>query len=390
MDEYEFEDLVADLWEKQGWDTEATSNSNDGGVDVIAEKETPFNKKEVIQAKRHAPDSTVGRPAIQRMKGAKEQRDDVDTAVVVTTNEFSLPAKEAASNLNIKLVNGEGLISIIDGLKTDSILDRYINIRTDKKCEQIHSTKENLSHSTKENLIKKLDKNIQLSMDNPKINVYSIIFLHSSNSGYFISPQYDDCYYVHGFSNELNAKQNFGSESWKKIKSTANRNNLKLLRKRDDKMYVGRKNAILEPSRMLDIMQEFVSEVFSDTLQNAEIQIYAPTSPSSKSEANNTDRASDMASSKQNNESKEIHESESAQSPDIDRYPGTFPWFDYSTEKWKVVCPYCKQSVHNHPESFVDHWSSSRNCPGPEKRKPRKLKSVSDKEWKNLYKKLDD
>lgn len=223
MDEYEFEDLVADLWEKQGWDTEATSNSNDGGVDVIAEKETPFNKKEVIQAKRHAPDSTVGRPAIQRMKGAKEQRDDVDTAVVVTTNEFSLPAKEAASNLNIKLVNGEGLISMIGGLKIGDTLHKYIDIGTGEERTQ--------THSTKGNLIEKLDKTIQLSEDNPEINVYAIISLRGSNSGYLISPQYDDGYFVHGFLSKLNEKQNFDTVDWKNIRSAADKNNLKLLLK---------------------------------------------------------------------------------------------------------------------------------------------------------------
>lgn len=38
MDPYEFEELVADIWEYQGWETTVTTSSNDMGIDVIEKK----------------------------------------------------------------------------------------------------------------------------------------------------------------------------------------------------------------------------------------------------------------------------------------------------------------------------------------------------------------
>lgn len=51
MNEYEFERLVADICEQQGWETTITAGSNNRGIDILAEKSSPFNQKQVIQAK---------------------------------------------------------------------------------------------------------------------------------------------------------------------------------------------------------------------------------------------------------------------------------------------------------------------------------------------------
>lgn len=75
--------------------------------------------------------------------------------------------------------------------------------------------------------------------------------------------------------------------------------------------------------------------------------------------------------------------------PEVDYDLGAFPWFDYQRDMWKVPCPYCEKRIHNHPESFIDHWYSNPKCKGAKRKKPSKLTSVSDGEWKKLYDKLD-
>lgn len=36
IDPFEFEHLIADIWDYLGWDTEVTSKAQDGGIDVVA------------------------------------------------------------------------------------------------------------------------------------------------------------------------------------------------------------------------------------------------------------------------------------------------------------------------------------------------------------------
>lgn len=66
MDEYEFEYLVAEVWERRGWETTVTTGSTDRGIDVIAQKSSPFSQKHLIQAKRYSEGSKIGGPDIQQ------------------------------------------------------------------------------------------------------------------------------------------------------------------------------------------------------------------------------------------------------------------------------------------------------------------------------------
>lgn len=132
MNEYEFEELVADVWEEYGWDTEVTSGSKDRGIDVIADKSRPFEQKAVIQAKRYGEQNKVGSSEIQQYSSLRHQREGADTVVVVTTSSFSSAAEEMASDLNVKLVNGHTLCDII--LECDNDLLEEYSIGGLSKC----------------------------------------------------------------------------------------------------------------------------------------------------------------------------------------------------------------------------------------------------------------
>ncbi len=109
MDEYEFEHLVAKIWEEEGWNTQVTSGSGDRGIDVKATKSDPLSRKALIQAKRYGQDNKVGSPEIQKYASLYIQEKNVDTVVVVTTSSFSSQAKQVADSTNVELINGESL-----------------------------------------------------------------------------------------------------------------------------------------------------------------------------------------------------------------------------------------------------------------------------------------
>lgn len=64
--------------------------------------------KEVIQAKRRKPGNTVGNGVVQKTAGAA-QRFDAPNAVVVTTSSFTSPAKTAARQADVELIDGDEL-----------------------------------------------------------------------------------------------------------------------------------------------------------------------------------------------------------------------------------------------------------------------------------------
>jgi hypothetical protein len=124
IDEYDFEHLVADVWGQQGWQTTVTSGSKDRGIDVIAEKSSPFRQKHLIQAKRYSAGNKISSPDIQQYSSLRQQEDDVDAVVVVTTSSFTPEAERTAQDLNVKLIDGEELCNIIvDSNSQDIVYD---------------------------------------------------------------------------------------------------------------------------------------------------------------------------------------------------------------------------------------------------------------------------
>lgn len=126
MDDYDFEHFVADLWERMGWKTEVSTQSADRGIDVVATRRSPYEEKALIQAKRYGPNTTVGSPAIQQYASLKHQRHGVDKVLVVTTSGFSGQAAELAHQLNVKLIDGESLVSLVEDLDAMDLVEQYV------------------------------------------------------------------------------------------------------------------------------------------------------------------------------------------------------------------------------------------------------------------------
>jgi restriction system protein len=116
LDGYEFEEFVAELWRRRGWNARVTRGSGDGNIDVVAEHDMVTGEKrtnrEMIQAKHKSKGNTVGVGTVRRTKGS-EVVEPQDNLVVVTTGTFTSGAREAAEKNNVELVDKEKLREMV-------------------------------------------------------------------------------------------------------------------------------------------------------------------------------------------------------------------------------------------------------------------------------------
>ena len=124
MDDYRFEQFVADLWEEMGYRTTVSQQSQDGGIDVLARKRGPGGATEAIQAKRYEESTTVGGPDIQQYFAMKYQA-GADEGLIVTTGRFTDPAEDRAAELGVGLVDGSDLIRLVERHASVEFSHRY-------------------------------------------------------------------------------------------------------------------------------------------------------------------------------------------------------------------------------------------------------------------------
>ena len=103
-----FEILVVDLMKAMNYgDGFVTKMSGDEGIDgIIHEDKLGFNLI-YIQAKRWKPETTIGKPEIQKFAGAMMGPPKVEKGLFITTAKFSQGAKAFADAQHIILVDGK-------------------------------------------------------------------------------------------------------------------------------------------------------------------------------------------------------------------------------------------------------------------------------------------
>lgn len=102
----EFEQFVADLWEQRGYETEWLQLTNDGGRDVIAEKN---GERIVLQAKRNKATNRVSGPEVQQYSSILLD-ETVDGVAIVTTSSFTHGAFHRMTEIpNLEFYHGDRL-----------------------------------------------------------------------------------------------------------------------------------------------------------------------------------------------------------------------------------------------------------------------------------------
>ena len=123
MDPFDFEHLIKRLLEEMDYqNVEVTSQSGDGGIDVVADIELGITSvREVVQAKRHR--GSVPRTALDALRGSLYRFDAV-RGTIVTTSRFAKGTQEAA------FATGAAPITLIDGEKlVDLLIKHGIGVR---------------------------------------------------------------------------------------------------------------------------------------------------------------------------------------------------------------------------------------------------------------------
>lgn len=109
LDSYEFEKLVAALWENKGYSTKVHDQSHDKGIDVTATRGKP-GEKVLIQAKRFTEENKVGSDEVRRYATLYQQEDDADGVVLATTSTFTRQARSLADDLDVETVDKHGIL----------------------------------------------------------------------------------------------------------------------------------------------------------------------------------------------------------------------------------------------------------------------------------------
>lgn len=89
----QFEELVAELYDREGYDVKLTPVSGDGGVDIYAVQHTPFGSYlTIIDCKRYRKDRPIKVGLVRQLLGAVEAK-NASVGVLATTSYFTKGAK---------------------------------------------------------------------------------------------------------------------------------------------------------------------------------------------------------------------------------------------------------------------------------------------------------
>jgi restriction system protein len=95
---HQFEEIIAELFFKKGFDVELTKKTRDGGRDIIAvSKEMDVKTKYLIECKRYAVTNKVSIGVVQRLLGVKVA-ESANKAILATTSGFTKDARKFANN----------------------------------------------------------------------------------------------------------------------------------------------------------------------------------------------------------------------------------------------------------------------------------------------------
>ena len=117
LDPWEFEKLVADVFQRHGFNAEVTQKTRDGGKDIVATFEMGgvlYNT--YFECKQYAPNRPVGAKVVRELYG-KLNMERIDKGVIVTTSHFTRDAIIEAKETN-------GRIQLVDFEKLQKLMQR--------------------------------------------------------------------------------------------------------------------------------------------------------------------------------------------------------------------------------------------------------------------------
>jgi hypothetical protein len=90
----EFEELIAELFARNGCEVDLTSRTGDRGVDLYAVRQTGLGEhRYVVECKQNAPENRVGPALVRQLRGVVD-RELATCGVLITTSTFTKKAQE--------------------------------------------------------------------------------------------------------------------------------------------------------------------------------------------------------------------------------------------------------------------------------------------------------
>jgi len=113
----DFEELIAEIFARQGFEVHLTKQTRDGGKDIIAlYKKLGIQTKYIIECKRYT-NKVVGIELVQRLAGVRHAL-SANKAILATTSRFSRPAIEwAKQEVNLWSLDLKDYDDIVDWLQ---------------------------------------------------------------------------------------------------------------------------------------------------------------------------------------------------------------------------------------------------------------------------------
>ena len=105
----QFEQLVADTFQRQGYRVREVGGSGDGGVDIVL---TGTDSEHLVQCKQYRAWS-VGEPKVREFYGAMAAHQTRCAGIIVTCGRFTEPARRFAIGKPLHLMDGEEFVKLI-------------------------------------------------------------------------------------------------------------------------------------------------------------------------------------------------------------------------------------------------------------------------------------
>lgn len=115
----QFEEFVASLLEREGYEVELTGKGSDGGIDIFAWHKSKWHSHlMLVQTKLYAPQNKVDVRKVRELEGVRGTK-QAGNAMMVATSSYSAPAIKWVENEAkfVTLLDGEKLFRWIDELK---------------------------------------------------------------------------------------------------------------------------------------------------------------------------------------------------------------------------------------------------------------------------------
>ncbi|GFP35374.1 hypothetical protein HKBW3S43_01166 [Candidatus Hakubella thermalkaliphila] len=110
----QFERLIADLYEKMGYQVRLTPQTRDRGIDIFAKRVNESGTESLAIQCKHYPKGAVGVEHARSLYGVIQDQPSITKGVLVTSGEFSKECKDFAKGKRLELFNGNYVCGLLE------------------------------------------------------------------------------------------------------------------------------------------------------------------------------------------------------------------------------------------------------------------------------------